>query len=234
MFIEYNSNHGKEIKYWQYSMAETVNIVIVEGNQRMREGLKALIEGTTGFNCVGSFPDFDSMFDRIDFLKPDIILMDFGSSVMNSIDGIKRIQHFYPDIQSLVLTIHEEDDIVYNAFCAGARGYLLKQTSPSQLIEAILDIYKGGSPMSSNIARKVVNYFQNKRTLSGNGNGYHFTSREKEILQALVDGLSCKAIAEKMFITIEAVRFHFRNIYKKLNVHSQAELIAKVIKEQLV
>jgi DNA-binding NarL/FixJ family response regulator len=234
MFIEYNSNQGREIKYWQYGMTEVVNIIIVEGNQHMREGLKALIEGTIGFHCVGSFPDFESMFDKIDVLKPDIILMDFGLSVIDGIDGIKRIQQFYPDIQSLVLTIHEEDDIVFNALCAGARGYLLKQTSPTQLIEAIIDIYKGGSPMSSNIARKVVNYFQNKRVLSKNVNEYHLTSREKEILQALVDGLSCKAIANKMYITIEAVRFHFRNIYKKLQVHNQAELVAKVIKEQLV
>jgi len=211
-----------------------MKIIVVEDNQRIREGLKALIEGTIGFNCVGTFGDCESMFECVDKLMPDLILMDLGLPGMNGVDGIKLLKSRYPHIQTLVLTIHEEEDVVFDAICAGACGYLLKHTSPALLIEAIKEVYNGGSPMSSVIARKVVEFFQKQKQLPSDYNEYNLTTREKEVLKQLVDGLSCKAIATSLFITVEAVRFHFRNIYKKLHVHSQAEVVAKAIKEKLI
>lgn len=211
-----------------------MKIVVVEDNQRIREGLKALLEGTTGFNCIGTFQDCESMLEVVGKLMPDLVLMDLGLPGMNGVDGIKILKTKYPDIQTLVLTIHEEEDVVFDAICAGACGYLLKHTSPALLIEAIKEVYNGGAPMSSVIARKVVEFFQKKKTLPAECNEYNLTSREKVVLKLLVDGLSCKAIATTLYITVEAVRFHFRNIYKKLHVHSQTEVVAKAIKEKLI
>lgn len=211
-----------------------MKIIVVEDNQRIREGLKALIEGTIGFNCVGTFSDCETMFEQVEKLSPDLVLMDLGLPGMNGVEGIRILKSKYPDIQTLVLTIHEEEDIVFDAICAGACGYLLKHTSPALLIEAIKEVNNGGAPMSSVIARKVVEFFQQKKSITSECNEYNLTLREKEVLKLLVDGLSCKAIATSLFITVEAVRFHFRNIYKKLHVHTQAEVVAKAIKEKLI
>jgi DNA-binding NarL/FixJ family response regulator len=152
---------------------------------------------------------------------------------MSGIEGIKILKKLYPDVQILVLTIHEEDDLVFEALCAGACGYLLKQTSPARLVEAIREAYEGGAPMSSHIARKVVAFFQEKKNNNGN-NAYNLTLREMEVLKSLVEGKSCKAIADSLFISIETVRFHFRNIYNKLHVHTQAEAVAKALKEGII
>jgi DNA-binding NarL/FixJ family response regulator len=210
-----------------------IKVVVVEDNNTIREGLKILIDGTDDYTCVGAFVKCDDMLKVIESLNPDVLLMDIGLPGMNGIEGIKRVKEILPDLTILVLTIYEENDLIFEALCAGASGYLVKKTPPSRLIEAISEAYRGGAPMTSHIARKVIDYFQQKKTTSADSQNI-LTSREKEILSGLVDGNSFKAIADSHFISIETVRFHFRNIYKKLHVHSKSEAVAKAIKEGLV
>ncbi len=211
-----------------------IKVVIVEDNDAIREGLKILINGTEDYSCIAAFPKCEPMLKNIKKLEPEVLLMDIGLPGMSGIEGIKKAKEILPDLTILVLTVYEENELVFDALCAGACGYLVKKTPPSKLLEAIKEAYEGGSPMSANIARKVIDFFQNKRPRAQNQNSWVLTSREKEILASLVEGNSFKAIAESLFISIETVRFHFRNIYKKLHVHSQSEAVAKAIKEGII
>ncbi len=211
-----------------------LKVVVVEDNNAIRDGLKILIDGTEGYLCIGAFVECESMLKNIKKLEPDVLLMDLGLPGMGGIEGIKKVKMILPDLTILVLTIYEENDRIFDALCAGASGYLIKKTPPSKLLEAIKEAYEGGAPMSSQIARKVIEFFQNKKTTSPHKNDYVLTPREKEILSGLVEGHNFKAIADSLFISIETVRFHFRNIYRKLHVHSQSEAVAKAIKEGLI
>ena len=211
-----------------------LNVVVVEDNDAIREGLKILIDGTEGYSCIGAFEDCESMLKQIKKLNPDVMLMDLAMPGMGGIEGIKKVKAILPELTILVLTIYEENDRIFDALVAGASGYLIKKTPPSKLLEAIKEAYEGGAPMSAQIARKVIEYFQNPKSTIQHKNEYILTPREKEILSGLVEGHNFKAIADSLFISIETVRFHFRNIYKKLHVHSQSEAVAKAIKEGLI
>lgn len=211
-----------------------INVMVVEDNDAIREGLKILIDGTNGYSCIAAYPQCDVMLKTLEKLKPDVLLMDLGLPGMSGIEGIKKAKIILPELTILVLTVYEENDLVFDALCAGACGYLVKKTPPSKLLEAIQEAYLGGSPMSANIARKVIDFFQQKRQFLPQKQQSILTPREREILSGLVEGKSFKAIADALFISIETVRFHFRNIYKKLHVHSQSEAVAKAIKEGII
>jgi DNA-binding NarL/FixJ family response regulator len=211
-----------------------IKVAVVEDNDTIREGLKILIDGTEGYSCVAAHPQCETMIKNISKLKPDVLLMDIGLPGMSGIEGIKQIKGMLPDLTILVLTIYEENELIFEALCAGASGYLVKKTPPSKLLEAIQDAHQGGAPMSSNIARKVIDLFLRKNQTAPENDNSILTPREKEILSSLVEGNSFKAIADILFISIETVRFHFRNIYKKLHVHSQSAAVAKAIKEKLI
>jgi len=211
-----------------------IKVVVVEDNASIREGLKILIDGTEGYSCTHSFSDCETMLKNIVKLEPDVLLMDLGLPGMGGIEGIKKVKAFIPDLTILVLTVYEENDRVFDALCAGASGYLVKKTPPSKLLEAIKEAYDGGAPMSSQIARKVIDFFQKKKPAFPGKEVYILTPREKEILSGLVEGHNFKSIADSLFISVETVRFHFRNIYKKLHVHSQSEAVAKAIKEGII
>lgn len=211
-----------------------LKVVVVEDNDSIREGLKILIDGTEGYTCLESFSDCESMLKKIVKLSPDVLLMDIGLPGMSGIEGIKRVKAHLPALTILVLTVYEENDLIFDALVAGASGYLVKKTPPSKLLEAIKEAYEGGSPMSSHIARKVIDFFQKQKPVSPQKNNYILTPREKEILTGLVEGHNFKFIADSLFISIETVRFHFRNIYKKLHVHSQSEAVAKAIREGII
>ncbi len=232
---------------------EAINVIIVEDNDIIREGLAMLINGTDGFYCTASFPDCESMLEAIEILKPDVLLMDIQLPGMSGIEGVKRVKKIFPELDILILTIYEESDLIFEALCAGASGYLVKKTPPSRLLEAIKETYEGGSPMSANIARKVVNLIQHtkfgsnstetispkliKRANSSaetNKENSNFTEREHEILNALVQGNSYQAIADSLFISTNTVRYHIRNIYRKLHVHSQSEAVSKALRKGLV
>jgi DNA-binding NarL/FixJ family response regulator len=211
-----------------------IKVVVVEDNTPIREGLKILIDGTEGYQCVNTFSDCETMLKNIVKLNPNVLLMDLGLPGMGGVEGIKKVKAILPDLTILVLTVYEENDLVFDAICSGASGYLVKKTPPSKLLEAIKEAYEGGSPMSSHIARKVIDFFQTQKPASSHKSIYTLTSREKEILSGLVEGHNFKSIADSLFISIETVRFHFRNIYKKLHVHSQSEAVAKAIKEGII
>jgi DNA-binding NarL/FixJ family response regulator len=211
-----------------------ITVMIVEDNDAIREGLKQLISGTEGYSCIGAYSESEKMLKEVEALTPDVLLMDLGLPGMGGIEGIKHAKSLLPDLTILVLTVYDENERIFDAICAGACGYLVKKTPPSKLLEAIKDAFEGGAPMSSNIARKVIDFFQLKKPISSEKSTYFLTPREKEILKGLVEGRSFKAIADSLFISIETVRFHFRNIYKKLHVHSQSEAVAKAIKEGII
>jgi|SRR5690554_2093822 len=211
-----------------------LNVIVVEDSDSIREGLKILIDGTEGYSCIAAFSDCESMLKKIEKLNPDVLLMDLGLPGMSGIEGIKKVKALLPELTILVLTVYEENDRIFEALCAGASGYLVKKTPPSKLLEAIKEAYEGGAPMSSHIARKVIDFFQTKKPDTPQKNDYALTPREKEILSGLVEGHNFKSIADSLYISIETVRFHFRNIYKKLHVHSQSEAVAKAIKEGII
>ncbi|PIW69241.1 MAG: DNA-binding response regulator [Ignavibacteriales bacterium CG12_big_fil_rev_8_21_14_0_65_30_8] len=211
-----------------------IKVVVVEDDNEIREGLRILIDGTEGYSCIDTYSECTSMLKNIEKNNPDILLMDIGLPGMNGIEGIKKVKEILPEITILVLTVYEENELIFDALCAGASGYLIKKTPPSKLLEAIKEASNGGSPMSSHIARKVIESFQKKGKNIDKKNEYVLTKREKEILSGLVGGNNFKAIADSLFISVETVRFHFRNIYKKLHVHSQSEAVVKAIKEGIV
>ena len=159
--------------------------------------------------------------------EPDIVLMDIGLPGISGVEGIKRIKRARPKIDILTVTVHDEDEIVFNSLCAGASGYLTKNITPQRLIEAIKEVKQGGAPMSTNIARLVIRSFQ-KSTVSP------LTPRETEVLQHLAKGKSYTMIADKLYINKETVRTHIKNIYKKLNVNSKAAAIEKATKDRLI
>ncbi len=212
-----------------------INVAIVEDSNTIRNGLEILIDGTDEYNSVAAYEDCESLLENINDLEIDVILMDINLPGMSGIEGIKKLKEISPDYIILVLTIYDENDLIFDALCAGASGYLIKKTPPTKLLEAIKDASEGGAPMSSSIARKVVDFFQNSNRINNPvKSDVQLTPREKEVLSGLVDGYSYKAIADSLFISIDTVKFHFRNIYKKLHVHSQSEAVAKAIKQGLV
>ena len=211
-----------------------IDVVIVEDSSTIRDGLKLLINGTEGYACVAAYSNCESLLDEIVNLEVDVILMDIDLPGISGIEGIRRIKKISAEILILILTVYDENDLIFEALCAGASGYLVKKTPPAKLLDAIKEAYEGGAPMTSNIARKVVDYFQNNRPPQKVEENDALTKREKEVLSGLVEGNSYKAIADKLYISVETVRFHFRNVYKKLHVHSQSEAVVKAIKEGLV
>ncbi|MEW6507779.1 MAG: response regulator transcription factor [Bacteroidota bacterium] len=211
-----------------------IKVTIIEDNTTIRDGLAALINGTPGYSCVGSFPDCETFLHKIPTLDTNIILMDIGLPGINGIDGIVRAKKIKPDLNVLMLTVYEDSQSVFKALCAGACGYLVKKTPPSRLLEAIKDAYEGGAPMSSLIARQVITLFQQNIGLQNENTNPQLSSREKEVLTSLADGNNYQSIADKLFISVDTVRHHIRNIYRKLHVHSQSEAVAKAIRKGII
>ncbi len=207
-----------------------IKIVVVEDNDTIREGLKILIDSTKGYCCIESYSKCDTMLKGIKKLDPDVLLIDIGLPGMNGIEGIKNVKTLLPDLVILILTIYDENELIFEALCAGASGYIVKRTSHIKLMEAIKEGYLGGTPMSTNIARKVIELFQQKKQLNGSGNSAVLASQEKDILNKLVEGNSIKAIADSLSISIETVRESFKSIYKKLHLFTQKKSVAGTLK----
>ncbi|MGE5410480.1 MAG: response regulator [Clostridiales bacterium] len=211
-----------------------ITVVIVEDNKIIREGLAALINGTDGFSCIASYGDCESFLRNLECMNVDVVLMDIGLPGMSGIDGVIKAKKINPDLNILILTVYEESKLIFEALCAGACGYLVKKTPPSRLLEAIKDAYEGGSPMSSHIARKIVAVFQQSGSPFLPDSQFDLTTREKEVLTGLAEGSSYHDIAGGLFISIDTVRHHIRNIYRKLHVHSQSEAVAKALRKGLI
>ena len=210
-----------------------IKVSIVEDIDNIRNGIRILVDGTPGYECTGSYASCEDMLQDAAKTECDVMLMDIGLKGMSGIEGIKLLKKIKPETDILMLTVHEDNDKIFEALCAGASGYLTKQTPPSRLLDAIREVKDGGSPMSANIARKVVSVFQ-KKSAPAKSETEELTSREKEVLNGLVDGKSYQLIADTLFVSISTVRFHIKNIYQKLHVKSQTEAVSKAIREGLV
>ena len=214
-------------------MMKDIRVCIFEDNTQLREGLFNLIDASDGFVCVGAFANCDDVIANISSVKPDVILMDIELPGLSGIDAVGLIKEKYPDTKILMETIFEDDDKIFQSICNGAEGYILKNTPPEEILDAIKEIHEGGAPMTPAIALKVMRMF--KQNLSSNKeNSFNLSNREKEILKYLVEGMSYKMIAANCFITIDTVHGHIKNIYKKLQVHSKSEAVAKAIKGRIV
>ena len=211
-----------------------INVAIVEDNDTIREGLTALINGTTGYQCVGSFRDCESFLEKLQSLDVDVVLMDIALPGMNGIEGVKEAILLNPDIDILMLTIYEDSEKVFDALCAGACGYLVKKTPPSKLLEAIKEVHEGGSPMSSQIARQVITAFKESKDTKDEKQQFELSAREKEVINLLANGNNYQQIADQLFISVDTVRHHIKNIYKKLQVHTQSEAVAKAIRKRII
>jgi len=211
-----------------------INVMIIEDNNTIREGLSALISGTPGYNCIGTFDRCETFLEKLKDSTPDVVLMDIGLPGISGIEGVKRAIKINPDLNILMLTVYQENSVVFDALCAGACGYLVKKTPPSRLLEAIKEAYDGGSPMSAQIARKVISVFHHNSNLANIQSEYDLSQREKEVLAALAEGNNYQGIADSLFISIDTVRHHIRNIYKKLHVHSQSEAVSKAIRKGII
>jgi len=212
---------------------KNIRIAIFDDNTQLRESLFDLVDASEGFICVGAFPNCENVLQNVKDTKPDVILMDIEMPVVSGIDAVILIKERFPDVKILMQTIFEDDEKVFQSICNGAEGYILKNTAPGEILLSLKEIYEGGAPMTPAIATKVLRMFKNN--LSGKKDeSFNLSIREKEILKHLVEGLSYKMIADACFISLETVSGHMKNIYKKLQVHSKGEAVAKAIKGNIV
>jgi len=210
-----------------------VDIILIEDNELLRDTLKEAINKSSDAACKYSFGSGEAALDLIERneLVPDIILLDIGLPGLSGIELIPELKRLSPSSKIIILTVHDDDENVFNAICAGASGYLLKDLSAETIVSSINEVMNGGAPMNSHIAKKVLNMFRDQNLKS---DGYGLSEREKEIVSLLVDGLSKKQIAEKIFLSHHTVDSHLRNIYAKLEVHSRSSAISKAIREKLL
>ncbi|HEX6192153.1 MAG TPA: response regulator transcription factor [Chitinophagaceae bacterium] len=204
-----------------------IKVAVVEDNHTLRNTLQSLFNRTEGMQCVCALPNLLNVVSDISGNEPDIVLMDIDLPDISGIEGVRTIKNNFPKVQIMMFTVFEDDEKIFAAIRTGASGYLLKKAAAAEIIAAVQDLYHGGAPMSSSIARKVVQAFQSPPAISLED--YQLTAREKEILFSLVDGLSYKKIGEKYFISLSTIRTHISSIYSKLHVHSKSQAVAKVL-----
>ena len=212
---------------------KNIRVAIFDDNTQLRESLFDLVDASEGFICVGAFPNCENVLQNVKDTKPDVILMDIEMPVVSGIDAVILIKERFPDVKILMQTIFEDDEKVFQSICNGAEGYILKNTAPGEILSSLKEIYEGGAPMTPAIATKVLRMFKNNLSAKKD-ESFNLSIREKEILKHLVEGLSYKMIADACFISLETVSGHMKNIYKKLQVHSKGEAVAKAIKGNIV
>ena len=210
----------------------TITLWVVEDDDLFRNSLTDLLNGTGGMRCEHALRSCEEAFKLLEKeYAPEVVLMDIGLPGVSGIEGVKRIKAVSPATDLIMLTIHEEDQNVFNAICAGASGYLLKSNPSGEIIRAINEVLAGGAPMNAQIARKVLTMFAG---IAAPKAEYGLTDREKEILKLTTDGLTKKAIAERLFLSYFTIDTHLKNIYTKLQVHSRGGAVAKALKENLL
>lgn len=209
-----------------------IRVAIFEDHKKLRDGLIDLIDLTPGLFMAGAFENGDKILQRIEHSKPDVILMDIQMPKINGIEAVQLIRNAGIEVKIIMQTVFEDDDKIFAAICAGANGYILKNTSPDKFMEAIKEAYLGGAPMTGSIASKVLSMFKTQSNVQAE-KMEDLSEREKEILTYLVKGLSYKMIADECQISYDTVRFHMKNIYAKLHVASMTEAVAKAIKFKL-
>ena len=212
-----------------------ISVWVVEDNALFRRSLAELVNNSEGMRCPVAVDTCEEALAALDEgLLPDLVLMDIGLPGISGIEGARQIKSFSPTTRIIMLTVHEEDEKIFEALCAGASGYLLKPTRADDIVAAIRQVQAGAAPMNGYIARRVLDMFKSLATSRTPAPDYGLTPREKEILQLLVDGLSMKQVAAQLEVSYHTIDTHQRNIYDKLHVRSRGSAVAKALKERLL
>lgn len=210
-----------------------IRVILFEDNKNMRESLSLYLASSDGIWFAGAFPDARNAMATVRKFKPDVILMDIQMPQVSGVEATVEIKKLYPNVKILIQTIYEDDDKVFQAICAGANGYIIKSTKPEKYVEAIKDVFVGGSHLSPIIAAKVLAMFQHQ-FVKTQPTYIELTQREKEILTCMVKGMSYKMIANACDIKFSTVCTHVKNIYEKLHVNSAPEAVVKALEMRLV
>jgi DNA-binding NarL/FixJ family response regulator len=201
------------------------NVAIVEDNRTTREGLEAIVNLSEDFRCVRTCSTAEEALKVLPEIKPDLVLMDVQLPNMSGVDCVAQLKELMPSLKAIMVTVYEDPDRIFRALRAGASGYLLKRSTPEEVLHAMREVQQGGGAMSGEIARKVIGYFREQTAAKIEVD--ELTQREREVLELVVHGLSNKEIAERLSVTAEGVRWHLKRIYQKLHVHSRTEAALK-------
>lgn len=205
-----------------------INVSIVEDSDKFRETLARVLNRAEGFRCISHYPNAEDALKALPQDKPNVVLMDINLPGINGVECVRQLKQLLPEIQVMMLTVYEDTENIFNALAAGATGYMLKRTPRDELLEAIREVNRGGSPMTTHIARKVVQSFQ--RAAPAASPTEVLSPREQEVLDCLAQGFLYKEIAEKLSISYETVHTYIRRIYEKLQVRTRTEAVAKFLK----
>jgi DNA-binding NarL/FixJ family response regulator len=209
-----------------------LNVVIFEDNTHLRDSLSILVGSSGQFECIGAYADTRNLLKNIGLNTPDLVIMDIEMPGMNGIEATRLIKQHYPQIRILILTVFDDDDKIFQSLCAGGSGYLLKSSTPEQILQGLRDVNNSGASLSPAVAERMVRFFQNN--ISFDAPDYSLTSKERELLHHMVDGKSYKMIGDAMKISLETVKYHIKNIYRKLHVNSSSEAVVKAIRQNIV
>jgi DNA-binding NarL/FixJ family response regulator len=205
-----------------------INVSIVEDNEQLRATLARLINRAEGFHCVSQYATAEAALAGLPKDRPEVVLMDINLPGINGVECVRRLKQIAPEIAAVMLTAYEDTENIFNALAAGATGYLLKRAPRAELLDAMREVHRGGSPMTTHIARKVVQSFQKAHPSPQTGDA--LSAREQEVLDFLSQGFLYKEIAEKMGISYETVHTYIRRIYEKLQVRTRTEAVAKFLR----
>ena len=211
---------------------DRIRVALVEDKRLIREGLGSILDRAEGLRCVGAYPSVEQALPALEEKPCDVLLLDIQLPGMSGVEGIRVLRERHPRLPVVALTIFEDDDEVFGALCAGACGYLLKKTPPAQIAEAVRQARGGGSPLSPEVARRIVEHFQNAPAPPRRESS--LTPQERSLLKLLADGHSYQSGAERLGVSINTVRDHVRSIYEKLHVHSKAEAVSKGLRRRLI
>ncbi len=215
----------------QMTSTPVTKVAIVEDLKEIREGLGQLINATPGFRCSGIYSSMEEALQKIPNNLPHVVLSDIGLPGMDGISGIRLLKERHPNLLVLMLTVYDDNERIFDALCAGACGYLLKKTPWPKLVEALKEVVEGGSPMSPEVARRVISLFREiKPPQKAN---YELTPHEVRLLRMLVEGHSYKTAAAQLSVSVNTIKFHLRHIYDKLHVHTKSEAVAKALRHGL-
>lgn len=210
-----------------------IQVAIFEDNKLVRDALQTILNGTPGYACTGAFSNGSNWEADIRRSNPDVVLMDIEMPGLDGIELTRLVTQKFEQVKVLIQTVFDDGNKIFNALCAGASGYILKNDPPNKYLEAIMEIYNGGSFMNASVAKKTLNFFTQKNIIlvSPDGEDYKLSDREKEILKELTEGQPLKNIAPKLFISVETVRTHVKHIYKKLHVANRTEAVMKAVQQ---
>jgi DNA-binding NarL/FixJ family response regulator len=212
--------------------APVTRVAVIEDHREYRDYLTALLNGSEGFHCAGSFRSMEEALSRIPVDLPGAALVDIGLPGMDGVEGIRLLKERYPEMTLLMLTVYEDDERIFAALCAGASGYLLKKTAPVRLLEGLQEAIAGGAPLSPEVARRVMKLFHEIRPPAHAD--YQLTPHELRILKLLAEGHNYATAAAELHVTASTINFHLQNIYTKLQVHSKTEAVAKALRHRLI